>query len=75
MMASAATNLFDADSVIGMTLGGGADKAENPQFYLRVFACSSHCSDVVERYYFIHPQRLRIFTFLITLRNYPQLML
>ena len=27
MMASAATNLFDAESFIGMTLGGGADKA------------------------------------------------
>ena len=29
MMASAATNLCDADSVIGMTLGGGTDKAWN----------------------------------------------
>ncbi len=29
MMASAATNLFDAESFIGMTLGGGADKARN----------------------------------------------
>jgi hypothetical protein len=28
-MASAATNLFDAESFIGMTLGGGADKARN----------------------------------------------
>ena len=27
MMASAATNLFDAESFIGMTLGGGSDKA------------------------------------------------
>ena len=26
-MASAATNLFDAESFIGMTLGGGSDKA------------------------------------------------
>ena len=29
MMASAATNLFDAESVIGMTLGGVTDKARN----------------------------------------------
>jgi hypothetical protein len=27
MMASAATNLLDAESFIGMTLGGGTDKA------------------------------------------------
>ena len=27
MMASAATNLFDAELVIGFTLGGGCDKA------------------------------------------------
>jgi hypothetical protein len=27
MMASATTNLFDAESFIGMTLGGGSDKA------------------------------------------------
>jgi hypothetical protein len=65
MMASAATNLFDAESFIGMTLGGVTDKAENPQLFLRVFACSSHCSDVVERYYLIHPQRLRIDELLI----------
>ncbi len=29
MMASAATNLFDAESFIGMTLGGVTDKARN----------------------------------------------
>ena len=29
MMASAATNLFDAELVIGITLGGGTDKAGN----------------------------------------------
>ena len=61
-MASVATNLFDAELVIGMTICGGTDKAKNPQLFLRVFACSLHHSDVVKRYYLIYQQGIRIFT-------------
>ena len=37
-MASAATNLFDAESFIGMTLGGGSDKAgRSDQIFSKAF--------------------------------------